>query len=312
MVAEKSSGRGARVGAITFTVLALVFTGLTALLLAQVMGSSAATGEPTRPVLVAKRTIPAAQRINEDDLRVIEWPAAAVPEGAFSSPDELLGPKARVPVSTVFAGEPVLKQRLAAPELGTGMASLVPLDRRAFPVPVDRWVTEARLVYPGAFVDVLTTLRIPGERRSNTKLVLQNIRVLAVDGAVDAAELANRQQEKKKRSSASRRSVVTLLVTPDEAEVLALASREGKLDLMLRRAGDNTTVETLGLTATELLGEADPQAVEAALLRQKALQESVSKDRTRRRRRPRRRAGSDSRRRGKESGSTKTINIGAQ
>ena len=312
MVAEKGSGRGARIGAITFTVLALVFTGLTALLLAQVMGTSASSSEPTRPVLVAKRTIPAAQRINEDDLRVIEWPATAVPEGAFSSPNDLLGPKARVPVSTIFAGEPVLKQRLASPELGTGMASLVPLNRRAFPVPVDRWVTEARLVYPGAFVDVLTTLRVPGERRSNTKLVLQNIRVLAVDGAVDVAELTNRLQEKKKRSSANRRSVVTLLVTPDEAEVLALASREGKLDLMLRRAGDDTTVETLGLTATELLGQADPEAVEAALLRQKALRESVSKDQRRRRRSPRRGREARARSRVSESGSTKTINIGAQ
>ena len=308
-MAEKSSGRGAKIGAITFTVLALIFTGLTALLLAQVMGSSAAAGERTQPVLVAKRTIPAAQRINEEDLRLIEWPASAIPEGAFSAMDQLLGPKARVPVNTIFAGEPVLKQRLASPELGTGMASLVPTDRRAFPVPVDRWVTEARLVYPGAFVDVLTTLRIPGERRSNTKLVLQRIRVLAVDGAVDAAELASRQQGKKKRSAANRRSVVTLLVRPDQAEVLALASREGKLDLVLRRAGDEAEVDTLGLTVTELIGQADPKAVEAALKSQKALKESVSNERPRKRpvRRPKRNRG----RRGTSS-STKTINIGAE
>jgi len=275
------------------------------------MGSSTSSGERTQPVLVAKRTIPAAQRINEEDLRVIEWPASAIPEGAFKAMDELLGPKARVPVNTIFAGEPVLKQRLAAPELGTGMASLVPPDRRAFPVPVDRWVTDARLVYPGAFVDVLTTLRIPGERRATTKLVLQQIRVLAVDGAVDAAELANLRQGKKKRSAANRRSVVTLLVRPDQAEVLALASREGKLDLILRRAGDQDEVDTLGLTVTELIGLADPDAVEAAMKRQRELNESVSKERPRRRS-ARRRVSKRSRPSGSDSQSTKTINIGAE
>lgn len=311
-MAEKSSGRGARIGAITFTVLAVIFTGLTALLLAQFMGSGPASGELTQPVLVAKRTIPAAQRINAEDLRIIDWPASAVPEGAFNAVEELLGPKARVPVNTIFAGEPVLKQRLAAPELGTGMASLVPPDRRAFPVPVDRWVTDARLVYPGAFVDVLTTLRIPGERRSNTKLVLQQIRVLAVDGAVDAAELSALQQDKNKRSRGTRRSVVTLLVRPDQAEVLALASREGKLDLVLRRAGDQDEVETLGLTVNELIGLTDPAAVEAALKRQKALRESVEQERARPR--ARRRGVRSKRSRPNTSGArgTKTIDIGAK
>ena len=311
-MAEKSSGRGARIGAITFTVLAVIFTGLTALLLAQFMGSGPASGELTQPVLVAKRTIPAAQRINAEDLRIIDWPASAVPEGAFNAVEELLGPKARVPVNTIFAGEPVLKQRLAAPELGTGMASLVPPDRRAFPVPVDRWVPDARLVYPGAFVDVLTTLRIPGERRSNTKLVLQQIRVLAVDGAVDAAELSALQQDKNKRSRGTRRSVVTLLVRPDQAEVLALASREGKLDLVLRRAGDQDEVETLGLTVNELIGLTDPAAVEAALKRQKALRESVEQERARPR--ARRRGVRSKRSRPNTSGArgTKTIDIGAK
>ncbi|MCA9537489.1 MAG: Flp pilus assembly protein CpaB [Myxococcales bacterium] len=300
-------GRAARFGALGFTLLALALTGLTALLLARLMSGGQYAGEPTEPVVVARRTIAAAERINEDHLKVIRWPASAVPEGAFASIDALLGPDPRVPLQTVLAGEPVLQSRLASPGAGTGMASLVPPDLRAFPIPVDRWIADARLVYPQAVVDVLTTVRAPGDRYATTKVVLQNVRVLAVDGLSDAAELARRLEEGRS-GGADRRSVVTLLVNPEEAEVLALASREGKVDLMLRNAGDARTVSTFGLTVSELLGEADPSEVEAALAGQRALERQVEAttaepEPPRRRRRPRPTPPAD-------ASGTKTIRVG--
>jgi pilus assembly protein CpaB len=266
MTARKGGGaRASRLGALGFTAVAIVLTLLTAFLLARVMGDSKYATEPMREVVVAAKDIPASEVITEDHLKVVQWPVSSVPEGAFTRERmrDILGPQSRVPVTTILAGEAVLEARLASPKAGTGMASLVPPTMRAFPIPVDHWVTEARLVYPGAVDDVLATLRNAMDRKPSTKLVLQKVPVLAVDGAVDAASAAANDQ-RKGGGGVERKSVVTLLVTPEQAESLALSSREGTVDLMLRNAGDQGIVETLGITPSELLGIPDPEEMQAA------------------------------------------------
>ncbi|MCA9528008.1 MAG: Flp pilus assembly protein CpaB [Myxococcales bacterium] len=325
MSARKGAARASKVGALGFTLLALVLTIITALLLSQMMGGSQYNTEPVKPVVVASKDVPASERINEDHLKVVQWPESSVPAGAFSSLDEILGPNPRVPVSTIFAGEPVLKQRLASPSQGTGMASLVQQGYRGFPVPVDSWVAEARLVYPGAMVDVLTTINQQAERRTYTKMVLQRVPVLAVDGAVDSAELAAREEKSKANGgggTGGRKAVVTLLVTPEQGELLALASREGQVDLALRNARDDSVVETMGVDPYMLLGQADPEEVEEAELAAKAGETPPDPDpRIRRPRRPRTRP--EDRMAPREEGpaqpavqrgpgGTKTINLGAQ
>ncbi len=321
MAARTSGARASRLGALGFTSLALVLTVLTAFLLAHLIGSSKYATEPLTEVVVAADDLPPSVRIKEEDLRIVKWPKSTIPEGAFASADEILGPRPSVPVSRILKGEPILKRRLADSKQGTGMASLVPAALRAFPVPVDKWIAKARLVYPGAMVDVLTTISPPGERRVSTKLVLQRIKVLAVNGLVDPADMNETDQPK--RRGAQRKAVVTLLVTPEQAEALALASREGKIDLMLRNAGDTSTVETLGIDPPELLGEVDPDEVEEALAAKKQVDDAVAKNKKRARRKRRRRyapaekhpefgPGERPRRRGGRSGRTKTINLGAE
>ncbi|MEZ4464164.1 MAG: Flp pilus assembly protein CpaB [bacterium] len=326
MSARKGAARASKVGALGFTLLALVLTVITALLLSQMMGGSQYNTEPVKPVVVAARDIPASERINEDHLKVVQWPEGSVPEGAFSSLDDFLGPNPRVPVTTVFAGEPLLKQRLASASQGTGMAAQVPPGYRGFPVPVDSWVAEARLVYPGAMVDVLTTINQQAERRTYTKTVLQRVKVLALDGMVDAAELAARDEKSKAAGgggTGARKAVVTLLVTPEQDELLALASREGQVDLALRNTSDDSVVETMGVDPYMLLGQADPDEVEEAELAAKAGEVQPDPDpRIRRPRRPRTRP--EDRMAPKEEGAaappavqrgpggTKTINLGAQ
>lgn len=263
MSARKGAARASRFGALGFTALALILTIVTALLLAQMMGGSQYAGEPVKPVVVAVKNVPASERITEDHLKVVQWPESSVPEGAFAGLDEILAGEPRVPVSTIFAGEPVLKARLASPTQGTGMASMVAKGYRGFPVPVDPWVATARLVYPGAMVDVLTTINQQAENRTYTKLVLQRVPVLAVDGAVDSAEMAQ-LQEKNKGGETARKAVVTLLVTPDQGELLALATREGQVDLVLRNTQDEGIVETLGIDAYVLLGQPSPEDILAA------------------------------------------------
>ena len=260
MSARKGAARASRFGALGFTALALILTIVTALLLAQMMGGSQYAGEPVKPVVVAIKNVPASERITEDHLKVVQWPESSVPEGAFAAVDEVLGSDPRVPVSTIFAGEPILKARLASATQGTGMASMVVKGYRGFPVPVDPWVATARLVYPGAMVDVLTTINQQAENRTYTKLVLQRVPVLAVDGAMDSAEMAQ-LQEKNKGGETARKAVVTLLVTPDQGELLALATREGQVDLVLRNTQDEGIVETLGIDAYVLLGQPSPEDI---------------------------------------------------
>ncbi len=319
MAARPTSSRGSRFGALGFTFLALVLTVLTAFLLANLIGSSKYSNEPLSAVVVASADIAASTRITEDHVRLVKWPKSTIPEGAFSSLEQVLGPKASVPVSLVYEGEPILQRRLASGTRGTGMATLVPKSLRAFPIPVDRWIAEARLVYPGAMVDILTTISIPGERRVSTKMVLQHIKVLAINGSVDPAT-ATAEPTKKRGVASGRKAVVTLLVTPEQAEALALASRVGKVDIMLRNAGDEGTVETFGIDPPELLGEVDPDELEEALADQKQVSDAVAKNKRRRRRRRRYAPAEnnpefgrgDRRRRPRRTGGTKTIELGAQ
>lgn len=256
MAARKVGGaRASRVGALGFTVAALILTGLTALLLARVMSDSKYAAEPMTELVVAAEDIPAAEVITEAHLKLVKWPVSSVPEGAFTSSAGLLEGESRVPVSTVLEGEPILEARLASANAGTGMASLVPPELRGFPIPVDSWIAAARLVYPGATVDVVATMRDPVDRKPMTKMVLQQVRVLAVDGDIDiVGRNARRASEGNKVDGSGQKSVVTLLVTPDQAEVLGLSAREGQIDLMLRNAGDHGLVETLGVIPENLLG----------------------------------------------------------
>ena len=179
--------RAARLGAIGFTVLALLLTGITAVLLALVLRSTKYNNEPTRGIVVAAEAILPGEEILVEHLKIVRWPASSIPEGSFRTVDTLLDGERRVPVISILAGEPIVLARLASEERGSGLASLIPANQRAFPVPVDGWVSKSRLVYPGAEVDILATLRDPVERRSITKLILQKIQVLAVDGVVDPA-----------------------------------------------------------------------------------------------------------------------------
>ncbi len=249
-----TAARAARAGAVGFTVLALALTGLTAFLMSRVFGEGKYATEPVADVVVAAREIQAAQTIKEDDIKVVQWPQSTIPEGAFRSRDQVLGPNPRVPVVTLLPGEAIVPRRLASAEAGTGMASRVPKNLRGFPIRVEQWIADARLVYPGAVVDVVATVTDPVERTPVTLTVLQRLTVLAVNGHVDSGGAAPDPKEERRADGA----VVTVLVSPGEAEILALSAREGKLDLTLRNANDTENVQTQGTNTFALLGRPFP------------------------------------------------------
>jgi pilus assembly protein CpaB len=253
--------RASRFGALGFTLCAVALAGATGWLLLRLLNAGGYGNEPTRPVVVAAREVQAGRPLRAQDLRTIQWPASSVPAGAFGTAEQLLKPEPRVPTGGLTEGEPVLRERLAEPKAGPGLAALVSPNARAVAVKVDREVAAAHLLYPGAHVDVLTTLRDPIGRIVSTRTVIENVRVLAIGTFADI-EAARRGHEQPGNQSGSTgfsqaqndaEAVVTLEVSPHDAEKLTLSAREGKIDLALRNAADEHPAGTGGVTSGELL-----------------------------------------------------------
>lgn len=194
-----------------------------------------------RDVIVARKDIPEGAALTHSALVVNEWPVATVPPGALSSLDSAVGRVTRVPV---YAGEVIVPGRLAPPGTGPGLQVKITPGKRAMAVKIDDVVGVSGLIQPDSRVDVLVTLRDPnadGEQVS--KLFMSNMRVLSV-GTVD-------------RSGPDNRPIVatsaTLEVTPIEAERLAVAMRDGSIQLVLRGYGDPDSVSTKGARSEDVL-----------------------------------------------------------
>jgi pilus assembly protein CpaB len=200
---------------------------------------------PTRPVVVAASDLELGAELRPDDLRVVQWPQSAMPMGAFSSPEEIVG---RGLVMPVIQNEPILPMKLAGKDAGSGLPVVIPEGKRAVSVRVNEVIGVAGYVLPGTKVDVLATAS-PTDKREDmtTKLVLSNVQVLAAGTKIE------QDGEQGKPMSVN---VVTLLVTPEESEKLTLGATEGKIQLALRNPLDKEMPETPGIQPASLLGGA--------------------------------------------------------
>jgi len=209
---------------------------------------------PTRPVVVAAADLDIGAELSRDDIRVIEWPATAVPSTAISDPNEVIG---RGLVLPVIQNEPILPMKLASKEAGAGLPPAIPPGLRAVSVRVNEVIGVAGYVLPGTRVDVVATVS-PTDQKVDlpSKVILTNVQVLAAGTKIE------RDTDRNKPMPVS---VVTLLVDPDEAERLTLASNEGKIQLALRNPLDKGTASTHGVRPAALLGmaAATPRAVRA-------------------------------------------------
>jgi len=166
----------------------------------------------------------------------------SLPPGSFSDTSALVG---RVLISPVQANEPIFESRLAPTNIRTGgVAAVVSPKKRAIAVKVDKVIGVSGFIHPSNRVDVLVTLTTGKSPTSITKTVLENILVLAAGPEFEA---------KGKEEKQSPVDVVTLEVTPEEAEKLALAATEGKILLVLRNFSDTEEVLTKGMTIPVLL-----------------------------------------------------------
>jgi pilus assembly protein CpaB len=195
----------------------------------------------TVEVVVAAKEIPLGGKLEPADVKLAHWSRDSVPEGAFTDPQAVAGSFAR---GQFVINEPVVASKLYIGEKVSGvMPLLIPPGMRAMSVPVDEVADVAGFVEPHTRVDILVAVSgtAPGEA-SFSRIVLQNIEVLAV-----AQEIEHVKDEPHVVK------VVTLLVTPVEAEKLTLASREGMLRLAMRNYNDAKIVSTRGIALTDLL-----------------------------------------------------------
>lgn len=215
---------------------------LSAVFYQMVVGARKGAAKPSKPnlrdVVVAARTLPVGATLKPDDLKLAKVPMDQFPNGGFEKVEDVLE---RPVVSTILPEEPVREGRLAARGSGFGLAPIIPPGMRAVAVRVNEVVGVAGFVLPGMRVDVLVTGRPTGQEMTVTKTILQDIQVLSAGQTI----------EPDARGQAINAPVVTLLVTPEQAEVLTLAT-EGRIQLVLRNSGDRGVKKTPGRVLAEL------------------------------------------------------------
>jgi pilus assembly protein CpaB len=175
-------------------------------------------------VVVAADDVLVGVKLEAHDVRVIALPQSAAPPGAFSDPAKVVGRGAILPIGK---GDFILPSKLAALNAGGGLPSLIPPGMRAVSVRVNDVVSVAGFVQPGTRVDVLATGNQGGGNDRQTTTVLENVAVIAVGKSLD-----------RNASEAQTAPVITLLVSPDDAQKLALVSQEGRIQLSLRNPLD--------------------------------------------------------------------------
>ena len=181
-------------------------------------------------VVVAAMRLPLGTRLEPKHLRTIPWPAEESIPGMYQRIEDCVG---RALITFVVDNEPILEGKLAPKEAGAGLPATIPYGKRALSVAVNDVVGVAGFVMPGTMVDVLVTGSVTGRGdQSITHTILENIRVLAAGQKIE-------QDEEGKPQTVP---VITLLVDPEEATMLTMASTEGRIQLALRNTVD--TVET--------------------------------------------------------------------
>jgi pilus assembly protein CpaB len=223
---------------------ALVFGLLAAVSVTRYLSSAQAYTKNLNRVAVAKVAIPLGTKIIPEQVMVVQFPPESTPDGAFESVDKLTG---RVAVMNIAPREPITEARLAPEGTAGGLSAVIPEGYRAMTVKVDDVVGISGFIMPGTLVDIVVVID-PAEKAGMqdpiSKIVLQNIKVLANGQNIDKPESEREANSVK---------AVTLLVTPEQAEKLALAASEGKLQLVMRNSIDQGDEHTTGINKRGLL-----------------------------------------------------------
>jgi pilus assembly protein CpaB len=209
---------------------------------------------PTVSVVVAAQSLEMGVRLTKADVRLIPWPERSPLEGAYKSIDQVVNHGLKRPV---VANEPITKSNLAEGD-EAGLPPAIEPGMRAMSVKVNEVIGVAGFVVPGTRVDVIVTVR--QEKDSTSCVVVSNVVVLTAGTRYD-------QDEAKKQAKPIPSTVVTLMVSPTDAERIALAASEGQLMLALRNPIDGELVRRSCTSMSDLLpviAQAKPVAASRA------------------------------------------------
>ena len=197
-------------------------------------------------MVIAKAPLTVGTLIKSDDVKVVPWPTTTPIQGSFNSVEKVVN---RGLVERVMANEPITESKLAPIEAGGGLPPLIPPGMRAVDIRVNDVVGVAGFVFPGSRVDVLATVTLD-DKQAISKLVLSDVQVLAAGTKYD--------QDQASQGKPVPSTVVTLSVTPADAERVALAQEKGRLMLALRNPMDVQPAQTTGVRMTGLVAGAPP------------------------------------------------------
>src|SRR5438270_8538355 len=213
-------------------------------------------------IVLSARDIEAGTVLKEEDVKLSDWPGS-IPLGSTAKTQDVVG---RGVITPIFAKEPIIESRLAPKGAGGGLAAMIPPGMRAVPVRVNEVVGVSGFVVAGMRVDVLISGQKPngdGKLGTLTRTLLQNLEVLS----------AGTDFKKDPEGKPIQVQVINLLVTPEQAEILSLASAQTQIQLVLRNPMDHELTKTSG-TALALLfnggklkAEAEVAAVKARPVR---------------------------------------------
>jgi pilus assembly protein CpaB len=203
---------------------------------------------PEKNIVVASGKLPLGTLLKDENLKFVPWPATNLPAGYFERKEDLVS---RGLVQPLVENEPILESKLAPKGSGAGLPPIIPEGKRALSIRANEIIGVAGYVLPGTRVDVVLTATVPNAPEPITKIVLQNVEV------VSAAQDIQKDAEGKPKTV----TVVTLLVTPEDAEKLTIASSQGNFQLALRNPLDLEETKTKGIQMSQLIrGSAPPAA----------------------------------------------------
>jgi len=205
---------------------------------------ASAGGGQYEHIVVAAANMSLAETVTGKHVKLVPWPKASVPEGALRKLQDAEG---RVVRGSILAGEPLIEAKLAPELSGKGgiMPMLVPEGQRGVTIKLDEAVRESGFLLPNSRVDVLVSMpRAPGSQEKIAKVILQDVTVLAAGQTVELRD-----------NKPVTNTTVTLALTPEQTERLAVAQAEGKLMLVQRNLRDTQVVRTAGATPSSLLSD---------------------------------------------------------
>ena len=203
----------------------------------------------TQQIVVAAVPLQLGARLDSHNLRLMPWPAGESVSGRFTRIEDC---ENRALLMPVVENELILESKLAPKEAGAGLSATIPEGMRALSVAVNEVIGVAGFVIPGTMVDVLVTGRLAGTSHGGddniTRTILENVRVLA----------AGQKNEVDREGKPQTVPVITLLVSPDDAGKLTMASTEGKIQLALRNTIDSKKVDPPAVLEAVLFAGAAP------------------------------------------------------